>query len=58
MANIASKLKYLNFLKSGGTVSRHRPEAEQIRINQQKIVADAIKQLSKQSFEFLKMALS
>lgn len=58
MANIASKLKYLNFLKSGGKVSRHRPEAEQIRINQQKIVADAIKQLSKQSFEFLKMALS
>lgn len=58
MAGIASKLKYLNFLKSGGKVSRHRPEAEQIRINQQKIVADAIKQLSKQSFEFLKMALS
>lgn len=58
IAGIASKLKYLNFLKSGGTVSRHRPEAEQIRINQQKIVADAIKQLSKQSFEFLKMALS
>lgn len=58
MANIASKLKYLSFLKSGGKVSRHRPEAEQIRINQQKIVADAIKQLSKQSFEFLKMALS
>ena len=58
IAGIASKLKYLNFLKSGGKVSRHRPEAEQIRINQQKIVADAIKQLSKQSFEFLKMALS
>lgn len=58
LAGIASKLKYLNFLKSGGKVSRHRPEAEQIRINQQKIVADAIKQLSKQSFEFLKMALS
>lgn len=58
IAGIASKLKYLNFLKSGGKVNRHRPEAEQIRINQQKIVADAIKQLSKQSFEFLKMALS
>lgn len=58
MANIASKLQYLKFLKSGGKVNRHRPEAEQIRINQQKIVADAIKQLSKQSFEFLKMALS
>lgn len=56
LAGITAKSKYLQF-KSGGSV-RHRPESEQKRIDQQKIVANAVKQLNKQAFEFLKMALS
>ena len=45
--------------KKGGKVSSHKNSAsEQIWINNQKINADAVKQLSKQAFEFLKMALS
>lgn len=45
--------------KKGGKVSsRQRSASDQIWINNQKISADAIKQLSKQAFEFLKTALS
>lgn len=45
--------------KKGGKVStKQRSASEQIWINNQKINADAVKQLSKQAFEFLKMALS
>ena len=45
--------------KKGGKVSSNKNSAsEQIWINNQKINADAVKQLSKQAFEFLKMALS
>lgn len=46
-------------LKKGGKVgSKQRSATDQIWINNQKIQADAMKQLSKQAFEFLKMALS
>ena len=41
--------------QKGGKV---RPAHEQIWINNEKIRAEAIKQLSKQATEFLKMALS
>ena len=45
--------------KKGGKVStKQRSASEQIWIDNQKINADAVKQLSKQAFEFLKMALS
>lgn len=54
LATIKAKAKYTS-LKKGGSI---RPEAEQKRIDQQKYIANATKQLSKQAFEFLKMALS
>ena len=45
--------------KKGGSIEKkQRSASDQIWINNQKISADAIKQLSKQAFEFLKMALS
>lgn len=47
-----------NFKKGGKVGSKQRSASDQIWINNQKIHADATKQLSKQAFEFLKMALS
>ena len=44
--------------KKGGKVSNKRSASEQIWIDNQKHSAKAINQLSKQAFEFLKMALS
>lgn len=45
--------------KKGGSIEKkQRSASDQIWIDNQKISADAIKQLSKQAFEFLKMALS
>ena len=44
--------------KKGGTVGNKRSASEQIWIDNQKQSAKAIEQLSKQAFEFLKMALS
>ena len=44
--------------KKGGVVNTKKSASDQIWINNQKISANAIKQLSKQAFEFLKRALS
>lgn len=52
--SLKNERNYIQFSKKG---SRLRPAHEQVRIDSHKIAAKAIAQLSKQAFEFLKMAL-
>lgn len=55
LAKLKMQMQMTQLYQKGGKV---RPVHEQIWINNEKIRAEAIKQLSKQATEFLKMALS